>query len=515
MDYGSSGPKANTIDALPLCKRWLEECETSHGCCRNSTDNFLPTRLLYTGGSGPQLHLKDQIDSKIKYATLSHSWGLKKPQTLTSSTLDSFRQRIPPEALPKTFLDAIHVSKYLGFQYLWIDSLCIIQDSAEDWGRESSLMTQVYGNSALNIAATSGEDGDVGCFFDRERSWRCQARSSDRRHLFDVYRWGWTRPRRDHLETRAWIVQERYLSQRSLHFAEEQIFWECDERPANETYPLEYPTEIDKVHKPYCLRKRPLARESWPGIVQKYAEGNLTKNSDKLIAIGGIAKLIHEHTQDDYIAGMWRKNLEDQLWWHVCAGHLGQRIPQSTAPTWSWASINGCIKFPEDKDFANGGGTRGRMCINVQDIQIGHPSQDRFGDVVNATIRLRCDFLHYAVIEDGGDLMFAKIHFDRGTADNVEVHFDCLDTQSETHFVHAYVIPIRKGVAESWTNGLLLEPTGRERGQYRRLGYFRAYECDQFEAATKGANLFLRRSNYQFAAVLTHGTKSQCFIDLV
>ncbi|KAK0715889.1 hypothetical protein B0H67DRAFT_447179, partial [Lasiosphaeris hirsuta] len=104
---------------------------------------------------------------------------------LTSAALASFRVRIPPEALPKTFKDAIRVTRYLGLDHLWIDSLCIIQDSAENWRAESGMMTET-----------------------RPRSWKCQTRSKH--------------------------GPGSCLSRRTLHFTEGQVFWECDEGPACE-----------------------------------------------------------------------------------------------------------------------------------------------------------------------------------------------------------------------------------------------------------------------------------------
>jgi hypothetical protein len=120
--------------------------------------------------------------------------------TLTRNNLQQFRQNIPEEALPKTFRDAICVCRYLGIGFLWIDSLCIIQDSGEDWGRESSAMARVYGDAYLNIAATSAKDGTVGCFFDRSRDWRCQHQldSGDQETLYDIFHGKMLNPAQTH-----------------------------------------------------------------------------------------------------------------------------------------------------------------------------------------------------------------------------------------------------------------------------------------------------------------------------
>jgi hypothetical protein len=87
---------------------------------------------------------------------------------------EKFRVRIPLEGLTETFKDAIHTNRFLGLQYLWIDSLCILQDDPDDWMRESPSMSSVYGGATINIATSGAVDGSLGCFFDRHTSWRCQ-----------------------------------------------------------------------------------------------------------------------------------------------------------------------------------------------------------------------------------------------------------------------------------------------------------------------------------------------------
>ena len=126
--------------------------------CAQSTSGRVPTRLIDISGSTPRIRLSEQLVGPISYVTLSHCWGKSHKLTLQRNNLHAFQDKIPDEALPKTFEDAIFIARYLGFGYLWIDSLCIIQDDEDDWKRESVLMTSVYGGGVLNIAATSAED---------------------------------------------------------------------------------------------------------------------------------------------------------------------------------------------------------------------------------------------------------------------------------------------------------------------------------------------------------------------
>jgi hypothetical protein len=129
-------------------------------------------RVLDVGTpSKPSLSLHITEDSSLKspYITLSHCWGNPKLQIkrLSNANISQFTNLIDDAELPKTFQDAIAIARRLGVRFLWIDSLCIIQDSVEDWVKESSNMGNVYKNSLCNIAATAAPDGRTGCFLQR------------------------------------------------------------------------------------------------------------------------------------------------------------------------------------------------------------------------------------------------------------------------------------------------------------------------------------------------------------
>jgi len=79
----------------------------------------------------------------------------------------TLHKSVPLKGLSKTFQEAILAARHLGFQYLWIDSLCIVQGDIENWRGKGSAMRIVYGNSSLTIAATDAKDGKMGLFFSR------------------------------------------------------------------------------------------------------------------------------------------------------------------------------------------------------------------------------------------------------------------------------------------------------------------------------------------------------------
>jgi hypothetical protein len=143
----------STKDALRLARQWLSSCMKDHPECRNEHD-AIPSRLIFIGDGVPRLLLSTEISGTPRYATLSHCWGKEEHQTLKRDTMKVFQECIPVEALPKTFKDAIYAAIELGLEYIWIDSLCIVQDDIDDWKMESVKMSSVYGNSTISLAAS-------------------------------------------------------------------------------------------------------------------------------------------------------------------------------------------------------------------------------------------------------------------------------------------------------------------------------------------------------------------------
>jgi hypothetical protein len=220
-------------------------CLMQHETCRHSwtfvaPEKRLPTRLLDV--SNPD-HLRvietDHLPASTIYLTLSHRWGSGHSISLTTKTYDAFSKSTPLSLLPTTFRETIELTRLLGVHYLWIDSLCIIQDSREDWLHESSMMGEVYAHGTLNIAATSAEDGNGGIFGHdiADDYWLPRLISSSlwtnddatpRDYIvypdFDpAYPEVWKNlVEETPLGERGWVLQERILSPRVVHFAANQ-----------------------------------------------------------------------------------------------------------------------------------------------------------------------------------------------------------------------------------------------------------------------------------------------------
>jgi hypothetical protein len=226
------------METWECASRWINQCTLKHVKCNNLTNGTkLPTRLLEVRPTGADPELRLYIPASdvppSRYITLSHCWGKLPIPTLKSSNFEAMTRDIAIAKLPKTFQDAITITRRLNIRYLWIDSLCIVQDSVDDWQSESVKMRDVYSNSFLNIAAAAAPDGRTGCFLDRNALLAGPCRATVRTlhgRLCDlVSQTLWVNGMaKTPLSQRSWVVQERLLAPRVLYFAQNQLYWECN-----------------------------------------------------------------------------------------------------------------------------------------------------------------------------------------------------------------------------------------------------------------------------------------------
>jgi hypothetical protein len=380
VDCLNVSDSTSSTASLKVAKRWLSECNIVHAACGLSAfeEDWFPTRLLRLGNPGTDtgnvrliITANDHPDGP--YATLSHCWGDKCFIQLTKSNLNHFLHDIQVADMPKTFQEAIVVCRTLGIFYLWIDSLCIMQDDILDWSQEAALMHKVYTCSYCNISASDAEDGAQGLFRSRGPSTlekivfeiRCledDGRSASREYVVqdrDLWKDNVTQ---SIITERGWVFQERLLARRVLHFAYDQIFWECRHHSACEKCPegivgdslfgADFKRTQD--YTTYAVKAATTELEPddldacyymWAGMIDAYSNTSLTQAGDKLVAISGIAQAMATILHDGYCAGLWRRNLEGQLLWRRVSGSASYYRPTSyRAPSWSWASLEGSIE---------------------------------------------------------------------------------------------------------------------------------------------------------------------------
>lgn len=399
-----------------IAEGWIRGCIRDHKVCAAVADSspWYPTRLVKISADSIKLIETSEEAPISPYVTLSHCWGTSQFLTLKQSNLHEFKESIGSDNLPKTFQDAVTIAERLKINYIWIDSLCIIQDSEDDWLREASLMHKVYSNGYCNIAATGARDSSHGLFVERDIR-RLQPYTIDIRWrsrgvtFFEVVFWEmWKQQLADApLNQRAWVVQERLLAPRVLHFGQQQLLFECCEFDACEQYPRGLPPALgntayagfkglDPNVDGIRLRKLSGAAvtsdmyglELWNKIISAYSAALLTYSEDKLIALSGIAKRMQPTVQADYIAGLWNLHLASQLTWTVegdppsqCDGSPAKRPEKWRAPSFSWMSVDGVISAPNPR--SNG------LLAEVVEVHVEPYTSDRTGLLKSGYLRIR------------------------------------------------------------------------------------------------------------------------------
>ncbi|KAL2073914.1 hypothetical protein VTL71DRAFT_11240 [Oculimacula yallundae] len=471
--------------AMPLVKLWLDRCDVTHNSsCSLADPSFVPTRLIDLSGKFPKLKVVAKSESGVKYATLSHCWGTIKRPVLTGQALPSFCSRIPPAALSTTFKDAMMIAQYLGFAYIWIDSLCIIQDSSDDWRREAALMSLVYGCSGLNISAAGAADGSIGCFFEQQESFVKYIKE----HISSGVSSNGTNSPDGPLMRRGWCLQERLLAPRSLLCSRSQLFWECDGLYACELYPQGYELQ----GKGRRLRRSNLdlgsttfsAVTAWEEVVELYCMCDLTMSRDRLVAISGLARAAASPMLGQYFAGLWRNGMEFQLCWYQGI-EWSSRPDVYRAPSWSWASIDGPkVFYSQEVDIS---APPKNLFVSVRDVVIQYLEKGNpFGEIVSGTVSINCAHLLRISIGNVEGLaeLYTEIFIEECSTKTI-IRQDCTEDfiPGESGApIDIFALPMMD-MHGGDICGLLLVPTGLSAGQYRRIGHFGfPYQDDPFSA---------------------------------
>jgi hypothetical protein len=493
-----------------LANRWLKNCESGHDCGDRSHDHSLPTRLVKVNVCPskpcPYLIESHSLPVRVEYCTLSHCWGDGNFLQLTRANYDKFHQTIPYDSLSKTFQDAIYAAQRLGFQYIWIDSLCIIQKDEEDWSKEAGTMGQVYAGSTLNLAATSAKNGQDGLF--RSRNPKAvlpcivEILDSPNKETL-IYRSGlWENEiEESFLSSRAWVFQERILATRTLHFASDQLFWECTAGTACETQPWDPILDMTVLGSEMLDVRGTDLEEAFRSAVKHYSRGKLSFESDKFVAFAGIARYLSEKGFGGYIAGLWRDKLEMQLLWRTLEN--GTRPVRYRAPSWTWMAIDGAeiiLYLLEARS------RRDDVKIQVLDIFI-KPRVDGnvFGQINFASLTIRCRKMKKVKTVEDLESDEVRGMFD----DHKEIFMANLDSETterasqEVFLLHILTSDDKTPIQHRLDSmeGLLLQRSTRGRNWYERIGKFQIYSPVTVEhpidsADDDGKNKVRKRSQF-------------------
>ena len=384
--------------AASTIKKWCADCTENHTTCTASkVPPVMPDRILdVSPRSDGSIRLVESLDKCASYVALSYCWGDAKAHwATTTSNLDRQKTNISHDSIPDLFKDVVRICQALGIRYLWIDSLCVVQDSIEDWDMQAGMMASIYSNALFTIAASTSHNPSQGLFvnrwtasvgFQREAdNLSGQVSLLDRRRLRYAsgsvqmtrgdysYRLGPTDlishrimassglildREEAPLFTRAWAFQERLLSTRIVHFLPSELVWECvsgvscecgnmDGINSSASNLKKHPGNSQIETNPSQLRETILRRASrcneWQNLVTQYTSLNLSFESDRIAAFSGIAARLAEDSVGRYIAGTWTDMLPATLCWSTMRRTVTRSADEqdhtAKAPSWSWASV--------------------------------------------------------------------------------------------------------------------------------------------------------------------------------
>jgi hypothetical protein len=304
-------------------------------------------------------------------------------------------------------------------------------------------MSSVYGNSHINIAASSARNINEGCFlkppsfvggFRARVTINGSSLVRDFRYFSEYDKsitWSY-------LATRGWTLQEKLLPARTIHFGDRGAFWECKASLATEFLPEGF----SKIYAVPILdphRKKDF-RFWWMTVVELYSDANLTFDEDKLPAISGIARRSHEEEGMQYLAGMWRDQLELDLCWEATKLH---KRPIWRAPSWSWASINGRVNMEDSFGLLFIQSNFLSVCTHVVEAKTTYLDNNPFGAVTGGWLRVTCSGLLLArLVQEDSVKLLLNNNTDFESSPELQFARDCLDEEIEKDAGIVYLLPI-------------------------------------------------------------------------
>ncbi|OTA97108.1 hypothetical protein M434DRAFT_27179 [Hypoxylon sp. CO27-5] len=392
---------------------WVQDCLSEHEKCSIPfQSSYFPKRVLDVRND--HIVLREELN-ETRYACLSHCWGpSQSPIKTLTTTIDDFRKEIPWSALSKTFQDAVDICRRLGIDYIWIDSICIIQDSDEDWDIESMKMADIYENAYLTIAATKSTDGTGGCYastdpetvFCRpivENLVYCRKKPPEFNQFYRHKDWP--------LLSRAWVYQEMRLSPRVLHFGAEEVLWQCrtcrrsesrsndSDAPTTLTYNDRYVANADLL--------------GWYNTVYEYSHLALTFEKDRFAALAAVAQreASLRSPDDEFLLGLWKNTMLRDLLWQVVPHQQPPLRTKLKTPTWTWASVMSRVTWPELGRNVN---LQLLDCTNLRYSDVQYTGSPYLGRYNKAVLNIRGPLIATTLTEIGhnGIRGLSDAHYD-------------------------------------------------------------------------------------------------------
>ncbi|KAK4170819.1 heterokaryon incompatibility protein-domain-containing protein [Triangularia setosa] len=477
-------------DALGFTKEWMLSCQDHPACSSTRLSVGLPKRILDISASDGTVVLREIEGEKVPYATLSYRWGHGVPLRTTHSTIAQHYAGIPLASFPRTLKHAILFAKGLGFQYIWIDALCIIQDDSLDWQEQSAAMTAIYHGCLLNIAIADAPNCNSGIIQDMNghsmRTWKNPS--------------SWSNHRSSPLETRGWVFQETLVSVASIYITDGGLVWDCCSRVCRQNSEPSLATEGAQIHpnrsrtpkatwadQSQISHPGPTATKElrtlrvWYEWVASFSRRNLSNAKDKLPAMAGLASRLQAATSATYVAGLWKEDIHIGITWSAQRSESLKRL-QNGAPSWSWASVEGTLDFlwclsvycayPGKVSVVEG------LDLHILRVSANEVHPGTFGTVTGGRIDAFATMQRGTIDGSTGRLNF---NFDL-TRSGLEYALDEPQTQRDAPrpcwlLRVASIIPTREGGREvSWKRDgpfihfLIVEEAGVKQDEFRRIG---------------------------------------------
>lgn len=360
----------------------------------------------YLHGRRESSRVVDGANTRGPYAALSYCWGSHPYEgyITTKANLHARMGNLVEDKLPKTFQHAIYIARRLEVRYLWIDAVCIIQDSREDWLEESGKMGSIFADALLTLVAAQGDNSEAGMFNSKSIfGGECNDQrialqtvlpgNTIRTTLYCVPFNSTHLSERSHLHygplgNRAWCLQEDLLSARKLYYAYDQLYWHCDHLTTSEDG---LATAIDSFyddHDHNTLKEPERALRAsylWYKVVisEEYADRIATLVTDRLVAVSGLARHLATAAKCRYLAGLWEVSILEGLLWRPT---IHKKHNVYCAPSWSWASQHGGVWWDLSVEHDTWQMVSGCQYVRAK---VEFSSSDEFGGVTNAALTIR------------------------------------------------------------------------------------------------------------------------------
>jgi hypothetical protein len=511
-------------------RAWLSDCLQNHDNCKDHATDFAksaPDRLVHIV-SKSCVRLSTRHPLNTPYLALSYCWGVPNIFSTTNDNLREHLEGILVSKLPKTFRHALVITQALGYEYIWIDSMCIIQGDKEDFAHQSVQMGDIYSNADLVLSADLADNVHEGFLHERARASfaieipvsKCTQREHGQRpnETHSVCSEGMSRmehqtpggiktifvypthmmnddgPQVSPTFERAWCFQEQRLARRLIHFTVASMYWSCRVHSRCECGTINGDSHMHKVQDfgirgPLTNYANPeetssmtsyQAMQHWSDVVQEFSRRKLTNPTDRLPAIAGLASRLQSSTLGGYHAGLWEHSLPTSLLWEA---EFPIRMPEAytpayIGPTWSWVLSPTKISFTHHRliDLAK----IVQVCTHLE-------SSEKYGPIRAAWIRINGLLLRLFSVREGREnrhVIGAYPRDRRKGSLSISVYLDLRgitlgsapDTSSGLYLLMIAVerhLPFVPSSGNTF-RGLILIKSCKQPGAFERVGTFKS-----------------------------------------